>query len=72
MPASNAPLRALDGWGARDYLCPVELCATHFWMKGVWKATVIFPVTVFEKYKCTKYDASRPPKLKNGPKGEQT
>ena len=30
MPAANVPLRALDGWGAKNDLLPVELRATFF------------------------------------------
>ena len=30
LPTANVPLRALDGWGATNYLLPVELRATFF------------------------------------------
>ena len=30
LPAANVPLRALDGWGAKDDLLPVEVRAILF------------------------------------------
>jgi len=30
LPAANVPLRALDGWGANDYLLFVKVRATLF------------------------------------------
>ena len=47
---ANAPLQALDGLGAKDYLSPVELCATLFGITGVWLRDLLIFSDKFQKY----------------------